>query len=120
MTKTELILVNELIAKTNQKIISKTLYIENHRLSMKIIKMLRTHVDELKDIIDSKDETIKSLCSTLNLQKEHLKYWKEETNKFSHKYFKWYKIYKLPFIARLKFLFNSFYLNDNVLEKYID
>ena len=43
--------------------------------------------------------------------------WAKEASKYRTKYFQWYNIYRLSFWKRLLFLFDPFYITDEIVEK---
>ena len=43
--------------------------------------------------------------------------WAKTASKYQTKYFHWYNIYRLSFWKRLIFLFDPFYITDEVVEK---
>ena len=76
---------------------------------------------------DFKGLTLKSqkdlvfLLSMIYDDREELKVQREEwvdtAFKYQEKYLQWYNIYRLPFWKRLIFLFDPFYITDEVVEK---
>ena len=49
--------------------------------------------------------------------REQCEEWAKEASKYQTKYFQWYNIYRLSFWKRLLFLFDPFYITDEVVEK---
>ena len=69
---------------------------------------------------DFKGLTLKSqkdLVFLLSMIYNDREEWVKTASKYQTKYFHWYNIYRLSFWKRLIFLFDPFYITDEVVEK---
>ena len=81
-------------------------------------KYTKDCITKLKIIINIKDKFIVNQENVIDFWRIGANTWKDKTNYYQNLYRKWFNTYNLPFIIRLRFLFNRFCLTNEIVDKY--
>ena len=94
------------MTKTKEMIVDLEKQVNDKDFKGLTLKSQKDLVFLLSMIYDDREE--------LRVQREE---WAKKASKYQTKYFHWYNIYRLSFWKRLIFLFDPFYITDEVVEK---